>query len=143
MILITHNSEKDKIYEQNEEITLTRSDYLRSSKRYVKKGFWYFEFTHIKGTGGNLVGFQTNNGYIDFFPFFHLESPIINVIGSLRTDTTYDNQRIQLPFSINKFPYTIGLGIDTKKHFFSVFYENNVYTTHYNSSFIVTSFRYN
>ena len=138
MVLITHDF-NGKTYEQNHQITLTESDHLQSSKRTVKNGFWYFESTHVIGTGGNLIGFRTNNGQINFFPFFNLSAPVINVLGSLRTNTTDENQRIPLPFSIKEDDYTIGVGIDTKKHFFSVFYDKYVYTTYYNSSQQITS----
>ena len=131
-MILLRNTKTNQTYEQGDEILLTRTTNHFSTKPTVTTGSWYFESKHISGPGSALIGFVTSNGRIDFFQTFN-NKPVINIIGSLRTDTTNDNQRISLSIDLPD-QYTIGVGIDIDKSIFSVHYENTIYTCTYNKN---------
>ena len=109
--------------QQNTKIHLGNSIFYRSTK-IVKscRGKWYYEGTHYAG-GSNLhlFGFDTNLGYINFYPDKHINAPQFYMAQSFsHIGSSYSS----IPFPVED-EHTVGVGIDVDEHRFYVFYNNN------------------
>ena len=125
--------------EQNQTFSLFQNTRYYTTKRKVKNGLWYFEGTCYSGAGYVLFGFQTNNGWIAFYPFSHIEAPTIRLEGDIKINQSNPMQELlNLPFAV-EYPYTVGVGIDTHQYKFSVYYKKYVHTIVYNKNAKITS----
>ena len=111
-------SSPGKIYQQNEKIHLSNGEHYRSTKSLQNKpGRWYFEFTHYSGENFHLAGFECEGGSFDFYICRILTNPHFYLSSSFKTD-----QNVSIPFVFQN-EHTVGLGIDTYKHIFYVYYD--------------------
>jgi hypothetical protein len=98
------------IYQKEEVKLLSRAPYYQSS-RYLRKGRYYYEFTHINGSQKYLIGFMANNEfYIAFSPF--ISYPSANVYFSESVECYEWSRKQDLCLSNINTEYTVGLGID-------------------------------
>ena len=131
-MLLVKNTTGGQTYSQGEQFEIFREERFVSTKTPARSGRWYFEATLHHGSGGFLVGFNTNIGYLDFYPYFNNSSPTLYFENFFST-TSSSIQRIRLPFSVVE-PYTIGVGIDLDNNIFSIYYQHYTYSYHINSS---------
>ena len=110
---------ENRIVQQNEKVVLGNGHNYKSTKNNQNKpGRWYYEFTHYSGNQRHLAGFQYDSGSVEFYPWGTLSNTHFYFAGS------EINPNAKIPFALQSV-HTIGVGIDTHKNIFYVFYENN------------------
>ena len=107
-------------FQQNEKLSLEIYHSYKSTKiNQNKPGRWYYEFTHYSGNQYHLAGFKCDSGTVSFYMCGVLSMPQFYFLGDFAT-----NKSTYMPFALQN-NHTVGLGIDTYKNIFYVFYENN------------------
>ena len=100
-----------KTYSNDNLFLLTRSTTFQSS-RYLKKGRYYYEITHISGAEDHITGFKANDDfYVGFFPHNKYPSAMIFYNDNIYVKDWAKYQDLNLSDIGEK--HTFGVGIDT------------------------------
>ena len=107
----------------NNSITIVNGEGAETTKKKAN-GRWYYEFTHVSGTGYHLVGFNLSSAR--FFAYPQGCTSCLK-IGYWDTRVQEDIDCFEnIGFTNVSVDHTIGLSFDTFSRVFTIFYESQI-----------------